>query len=37
MGIDAVVIGSIASVVVAIIVVGVIGYKIIKNMDDSSE
>jgi len=37
MGIDAVVIGSIASVVIAIVVVAVIGYKIVKNMDNESK
>jgi hypothetical protein len=36
MGIDAVVIGAIASVVVAIVIIGIIGYRIIKSMDDKS-
>jgi hypothetical protein len=36
MGIDAVVVGAIASVVISLIVVVVIGYRIIKNMDDSN-
>jgi len=34
---DAVVIGTIASVVITIIIGGVIGYNIIKSMDDKSE
>jgi hypothetical protein len=37
MGFDAVVIGSIASVVVAIIVVGVIAYRIMRQMGDDNE
>jgi hypothetical protein len=37
MGFDAVVVGSIASVVVAIIVVGVIAYKIVKQMGDGDK
>lgn len=37
MGVDAVVIGSIVSVVVAIVIVGVIAYRIIKGMDDTSK
>ena len=34
MHIDAVVIGAIASVVLTIVVIGVIGYRIMKNLDD---
>jgi len=37
MQIDAVVIGTIASVVITIIVGAVIGYNIIKNMDNKSD
>ncbi len=37
MGFDAVVIGSIASVVVAILVVGVIAYRIMKQMGDDNK
>lgn len=37
MGIDAVVIGSIVSVVAAIVIVGFIGYRIVKSMDNKSE
>lgn len=37
MGFDAVVVGAIASVVIAIVVFAVIGYKIVKNMDDKSK
>ena len=34
MHIDAVVIGAIVSVVLTIVVIGVIGYRIMKNLDD---
>ncbi|KKM69443.1 hypothetical protein LCGC14_1450740 [marine sediment metagenome] len=34
MHIDAVAIGAIAAVVLTILVIGVIGYKIMKNLDD---
>uniref|UniRef100_I1XIF4 Uncharacterized protein n=1 Tax=Methylophaga nitratireducenticrescens TaxID=754476 RepID=I1XIF4_METNJ len=37
MGLDAVVIAAIVSVVLTIVVIGVIAYKIVKNMEDSSE
>lgn len=37
MGFDAVVVGAIASVVIAIVVLAVIGYNIVKNMDDKSK
>ena len=37
MQIDAVVIGTIASVVITIVVGAVIGYKVIKNMDNNSD
>jgi hypothetical protein len=38
MGLDAVVIGALASVAISVIVVAVIAYKIIKNMgDDKTE
>jgi len=36
MGIDAVVIGAIVSVVLTIVVIGVIAYKVVRNMEDSS-
>ncbi len=35
MGIDAVVVGAIAGVVITIVVLAVISYRIIKNMDDN--
>ena len=34
---DAVVIGAIVSLVFTIAVIGVIAYKIVKNMEDSSD
>jgi hypothetical protein len=37
MQIDAVVIGTIASVVITIVVGAVIGYNVIKNMDKKSD
>ena len=37
MGIDAVVVGAIASVMIAIIVIAFIGYNVIKNMDYKSD
>jgi ABC-type dipeptide/oligopeptide/nickel transport system permease subunit len=37
MQIDAVVIGTIASVVITIVVGAVIGYHVIKNMDNKSD
>jgi len=37
MGFDAVVIGAIASVVIAIVVLAVIGYNVVKKMDDKSK
>lgn len=37
MVLDSVVIGSIASVVLAIVVVGVISYKIVKQIDDKNK
>lgn len=37
MGIDAVVVGSIASVVIAIIVLAVIAYRVIKGMDNKTD
>ncbi len=36
MGLDAVAIGSIVSLVLTIVVIGVIAYKVVKNMEDSS-
>lgn len=35
MGVDAVVIGSIAAVVLTILVIAITGYKIVKNIEDS--
>ncbi len=37
MQIDAVVIGTIASVVITIVVGAVIGYQVIKNMDNNAD
>lgn len=37
MGFDAVVVGSIASVVICIVVVGVIFYNIVKGMDKNEK
>lgn len=37
MHIDAVVIGTIASVVITIVVGAIIGYNVIKNMDNKSD
>ncbi len=37
MEMDAVVIGAIVSVVLTIAVIGVIAYKVIKNMEDGSD
>lgn len=36
MGVDAVVIGAIVSVVLTIVVIAVIAYKVVRNMEDSS-
>jgi carbon starvation protein CstA len=36
MGADAVVIGAIVSVVLTIVVIAVIAYKVVRNMEDSS-
>lgn len=36
MGLDAVVIGAIVSVVLTIVVIAVIAYKVVRNMEDSS-
>ena len=35
MGIDAVVVGAIGSVVLCIVIIGYIGYKMIKDMGDN--
>jgi len=37
MGIDAVVVGAIASVVICIVVVAFIAYNVLKKMDDKSQ
>jgi hypothetical protein len=36
MGLDAVVIGSLAAVVISVIVVGVVVYNIVKNMGENN-
>ncbi len=37
MGFDAVAVGAIGSVVLAIVIIAVISYKIVKKMDDKSQ